>query len=124
MNNYWLCHYFPSMLDKAKEHMTSYDQLKYSLEQAGFKNIRHMPFFVTNQLQDWFLQSGKYRPEIYLDENVRKGISSFQLTSNATEVEQGLKQIKTDIDSGEIQQIIARYESNSGDYLFIAGEKG
>jgi hypothetical protein len=48
---------------------------------AGFKNIIQETFFVTNDLQYLFLQSGKYRPEIYFDKNVRDGISSFQLAT-------------------------------------------
>ncbi len=123
MQHYWLWHYFPKMMQGSAAIMTSFDKLKATLEQAGFSSIEKYPFFISNQLQDWFLHSGKYRPEIYLDEKVRAGISSFQLFANSAELTQGLKQLKADIDSGEIDKVIAHYASDESDYLFISAEK-
>ena len=123
MQHYWLCHYFPQMMQKASAIMASFNDLKATLKQVGFRAIKQYPFFVSNQLKDWFLHAGKYRPEIYLDEKVRAGISSFQLFSQPNELEEGLKRLKADIDSGRIDQIIEKYENPEGDYLFITAEK-
>ena len=66
MRHYWLCEYFPKMMRNAAEKMTSFPQLKITLEAAGFTNVIQIPLFFTNDMQDWFLQAGKYRPAMYL----------------------------------------------------------
>lgn len=71
MKKYWLCHYFPKMMPDAARKMASYVNLEFALTQAGFKDVHQSPFFVTNKLQDLFLQSGKYRPHMYLDPMIR-----------------------------------------------------
>jgi hypothetical protein len=123
MQNYWLCEYFPNMIDDGQSRMKSFKKLEQLLNHAGFSNIKQLPFFVTNELQDLFLQAGKYRPEIYLDENVRNGISSFHVSANEGEIRDGLQKLENDINSGRINEVIKNYESESGDYLFLYGEK-
>lgn len=123
INHYWTGHYFPEMMESDKKKMTSFDEIKTDLGQAGFVDIQRSAFYVTNQLQDWFLAAGKYRPEIYLDPVVRHGISSFHLSSNPVELKNGLKQLEKDIQSGKINEIIQNYESDIGEYMFIIGEK-
>lgn len=123
MENYWLREYFPKMIENGMKDMEGFSKLHAVLATAGFKNIRQEKFFVTENLQDLFLYSGKYRPEIYLDPSVRAGISSFQLSVNGSEVEYGLIKLEQDIKSGRIKEVIASYESDSGDYSFVIGEK-
>ena len=123
MKQYWLWEYFPKMMEHGSTVMHTFNQHENALQKAGFSNIFRDPFFVTNDLQDWFLQSGKYRPEIYLDTNVRNGISAFHLSVNENEINSGLEKLKVDIESGKINQIIDNYESNIGDYCFVVAEK-
>ncbi len=122
-HQYWLREYFPEMIADACKIMTSFEQLHDALSQAGFKSIYSEPYFVTNDLQDWFLHAGKYRPEMYLDPVVRAGISSFHVSSYGNEVELGLAKLQRDIHTGQIQEVIQRYESSLGDYLFVVAEK-
>lgn len=122
MKNYWLCHYFPTMLQKSSEQMTSFITIKNLLKQTGFTNIQSKPFFVTNDLQDLFLYSGKYRPAFYLNPTVRAGISSFASHATETEINHGLANLERDIQSGKINEIIKSYENKEGDYLFVVGE--
>lgn len=123
MRNYWLCEYFPIMIEDGQSKMKSFEELELILNDSGFSNIEKLPFFVTNELQDLFLQSGKYRPAIYLDKHVRSGISSFHVSTNEDEIRSGLQKLKNDIDSGGINQVIKDHESNLGDYMFISGQK-
>lgn len=123
MKRYWLCHYFPKMMADAMKKMATYNQIKKDLEQVGFQNIQTNRFFVTANTQDLFLHSGKYRPEFYLDPKVRDGISSFQLSANQTELNNGLKHLAADIESGKIKNIIKEYECDLGDYLFVIAQK-
>jgi hypothetical protein len=123
MAGYWLNHYFPVLMQRSIEKMASFEDLRSDLTAAGFSDIQQTPFFITNDLQDWFLHAGKYRSEIYLDQSVREGISSFHLTDNHEEVEHGLEKLAVDIQSGTIQKIITDYENKIGDYLFVIGKK-
>jgi hypothetical protein len=54
---------------------------------------------------------------------VREGISSFQLSANQTALDNGSKNLAEDIESGKIKNIIEKYESDIGDYLFVVGQK-
>ncbi len=123
MKKYWLCHYFPKMMIDAMKKMTNENEIRQVLESSGFKNLQSKRYFVTEETQDLFLHSGKHRPELYLDPKVRDGISSFHLSANQTELDIGLKNLAVDIESGEIKNIISKYENELGDYLFIIGQK-
>lgn len=123
MDTYWLKYYFPQMIEAGKNKMTSAETLKDVLRCARFTKTESVPFFVTPHLEDLFLQSGKYRPEIYLDAAVRDGISSFHQSAEPTELKNGLKKLENDIQTGEINRIIQKFESNIGDYLFIVASR-
>lgn len=120
MKQYWLNHYFKEIMKSATiDEMREFDNLKDLLTKVGLNNIKSEPFFVTNDLQDMFLHSGKYRPEIYLDQKFRDGISTFAKNSNHPELKLGLSKLKNDIDSKKINQVIADYDNEFGDYLFV-----
>ncbi len=119
METYWLNHYFPQMMKTSTAQMPSLKKISACLEQSGFSQITTEKYFVQNDLQDLFLQSGKYKPAMYFDPQIRSGISSFAALSNAEEVQKGLDLLARDIESGKIQQIIDQYENQAGDYLFI-----
>ncbi len=120
---YLLMKNFPQLLIRSIESMFSLDRLEPALQNAGFKNIQTETYYVTNELQDWFLQAGKYRPEIYLQPHVRAGISTFAVDQNNPEIISGCERLRQDIESGKIQSIIQSYESPLGDYTFVIGEK-
>lgn len=123
MGPYWLNRYFPEMMQLAAQLMHSKTEIIDSLEDAGFGSIKLVPYYVTNALQDWFLQSGKYRPEIYLDPAVRAGISTFALMSDHDEIKTGCEMLRKDIASGAIEKVIAEHESDLGDYVFVSCSK-
>ena len=80
-------------------------------------------YFIQPDLQDHFLYVGKHRPRLYMDAQIRQGISSFSALANQAEVRVGLQQLEEDITSGVVQQHIEAYENDLGDYLFIVAEK-
>lgn len=123
MQHYWLVHYFSKMLEDAWRRMPDFSRIEKAFTEAGFKHVKHDPFFVTETLTDLFLYAGKYRPTMYLDPQVRAGISSFHVSANEEEVAAGIKALETDISSGKIEQIIQQYGHDGGDYLFVVGEK-
>ncbi|WP_046757759.1 class I SAM-dependent methyltransferase [Kordia jejudonensis] len=123
MQGYWLHHYFPKMLADSIEQMPSLEKITAAMQSAGFKNIFTEKYNIQPDLEDQFLYVGKNNPTLYLDANIRNGISSFSLLANKEEVEKGLKQLEADINSGEINSIMKNYENRDGDYLFILSQK-
>jgi ubiquinone/menaquinone biosynthesis C-methylase UbiE len=123
MKTWWLNHYFPNMMNMAIDMMHSQTEMFAALKKAGFRDIKTEKFFVSNDLKDSFLQVGKYRPDLYLDPVVRSGISTFNLGENQEEIQTGCAKLKTDIDSGAVQQIIESHENDLGDYMFVTASR-
>jgi ubiquinone/menaquinone biosynthesis C-methylase UbiE len=124
MEGYWLNHYFPKMLSDSIQQMPSFEQITEAMKTAGFENIFTDKYNIKPDLKDLFLYAGKENPTLYLDANVRNGISSFSHLANQDEVQKGLAKLEKDIASGEINKIMRNYENKDGDYLFILSQKG
>jgi ubiquinone/menaquinone biosynthesis C-methylase UbiE len=122
MQHYWLANYFPALMEQSCAQMPSLQTLKQALEQSRFTLEKTNDFFITPELQDFFLYSGKQRPDMYLSEAVRAGISSFANFSNPNELAQGLTALTADIQSGRIQTSIATANKYS-DYLFVVAQR-
>lgn len=123
MRGYWLYHYFPEMIQRSWELVPGIAGMEKLLNETGFRLAATEKYFVQDDLQDHFLYSNKYRPEAYLDEEIRKGISSFAAFSASGEVAAGLKALEADIQAGYIKEVIDSYENEHGDYLFYVAEK-
>lgn len=123
MRAFWLNHYLPSVVHISEVAMTEYDVLAKKLEGAGFTNVVKDLFFVDNSLEDWFLQCGKYRPEVYLDPIVRASISTFALHPDDERLARGLAALEKDIQSGAVKDVIQRYENDGGDFMWVAARR-
>lgn len=123
MEGYWLNHYFPEMLKASIIQMPSLENVKNAMKSAGIEIKETKKYSIKTYLTDQFLYCGKHNPELYFDESIRHGISSFSSIANPKEVENGLVDLRKDMDSGKIQQIMKSYENDLGDYLFIVGKK-
>ncbi len=123
MNGYWLNHYFPKMLSDSIAQMPTLEHVKKAMRNNGIEVLKTYKYFIKPDLQDQFLYCGKQNPELYFDEQIRHGISSFSALSNRVEVAQGLSKLRKDIDSGKINEIIKSYKNDFGDYLYIVGKK-
>ncbi len=123
LDGYWLQHYFPKMIEKSKEQIPGLDAMYTLFEKSNFKKVTTENYFVHPELEDHFLYSNKYRPDMYLRPEIRANVSSFSAYSEPAEVERGLKELEADIASGAIQQVIKNYENDRGDYIFFMAEK-
>jgi ubiquinone/menaquinone biosynthesis C-methylase UbiE len=123
MRGYWLNAYFPAAMARSIVQMPGLQAIVQALHQSGFASIHTEPYEVQTDLQDFFLYSGKHRPEMYLDPRVRAGISTFAALAGASEVEEGCRKLSQDIESGRIAEVVASYRHAQGDYLFAVGEK-
>ena len=123
MQGYWLNEYFPDAMLKSIEQMPALELVTGALTQAGFTSVETEGFDIRDDLQDFFLYSGKHRPEMYLDEGVRRGISTFASLADPGEVASGCLRLGEDIQSGRINEVIAAYENVEGDYMFVVATK-
>ncbi|MFP4845538.1 class I SAM-dependent methyltransferase [Winogradskyella sp. PE311] len=123
MKGYWLNHYFPKMLEDSIAQMPSLEVVKQAMANAKIIIKTTKAYSIKPDLQDQFLYCGKQNPELYFDESIRYGISSFSALAHKDEVEKGLSSLRKDIDSGYIKEIIKSYKNESGDYLYIIAEK-
>ena len=123
MRGYWLNEYFPESMRRSIDQMPDVREVEDSLYRAGFSTIETETYDVSPDLQDLFLFSGKHRPQLYLDEGFRRGISTFSSLASTGEVTQGCLRLEQDLETGRIAEVIERYSSASGDYLFIIASK-
>ncbi|MBD2870645.1 class I SAM-dependent methyltransferase [Paenibacillus arenilitoris] len=123
MERYWLKEYFPkTMIDSCNQMPRVSDVVDY-LKRAGFKIEGLETFLIQPSLQDFFLYSGKHEPNMYLNPKVRSGISTFANLASKEEISVGCTRLKSDIESGRIHDILDRYSSDLGDYLFVVADK-
>lgn len=120
---YWLNHYFPKMMADSIDILPTIQQITDALNAANLELVQTEKYFVQPDLQDWFLYCGKHEPERYFSPAVRSGISSFSLLSNREEVENGLQQLREDIQQHRFEAIARQHENDLGDYLFIVSRK-
>lgn len=123
MKGYWLNYYFPEMLHSSIVQMPSLTDIHEAIRQTGLEITDIEKYFIKDDLQDCFLYVGKNNPELYFDETIRQGISSFSSLANVEEVKQGLSKLKIDIGKQSFDKIKNQFANNSGDYLFIIIEK-
>lgn len=116
--NYWLAEYFPEAIKKSAECLPDLETITDALQKNGFSKIETEPYSVSEDLQDLFLYSGKFKPEMYLDASFRANISTFSLLAEPSEIERGCEFLRADIASGKINEIIERHKQ-SDDYLFV-----
>ena len=123
MKGYWLNHYFPKMLEDSMAQMPTLEAVKKVMTLAEIKITATETYNIKPDLKDQFLYCGKQNPELYFDDSIRHGISSFSALANKDEVENGLETLRKDIDNGKIKDVMRSYDNDFGDYLYIIGEK-
>ncbi|MCB0641315.1 MAG: class I SAM-dependent methyltransferase [Phaeodactylibacter sp.] len=119
MLGYWLNAYFPKMLADSIRQMPQETAILEALKTAGLEMLDKEAYFVQDDLEDLFLYAGKNRPHLYLDPQVRKGISSFSDLANQLEVQQGLQCLEEDLKTGKLAAVICQYSNDAGDYCFL-----
>jgi len=123
MRSYWLVEYFPKAMEASCKQMPPLEKVVDALRNVGFSIVGAETFMVQPNLEDFFLYSGKYDPCMYLEAQVRKGISTFASLAFEDEVKEGCFRLKRDIASGKVNDVISEYNSIYGDYMFIVAKK-
>ena len=123
LSEYWLNEYFPIAMSESAKQLPKMNEIELALNEGGFQVEKTESFFITPELKDFFLYSGKQRPEMYLSSEVRKGISTFSNLATKKELDSGLEKLSKDIQSGYIHEVIRGYPDEQGDYLFVQARK-
>ncbi len=95
----WFKEYFPTLWELALERSPPIGEVRRELAIVTGRSVDVVPFLVPWDLKDCFMSSGWRRPELYLDPEVRSGMSAFQL-SDPRVVEKALERLASDLDSG------------------------
>lgn len=99
ISSFWLTQYFPSFVADVQSTFLPISKLRSEIESIMDKVVKIAPFPLPNDLSDSFAAVGWARPELYLDNSVRQGISSFAKITN-DQLEQGLLSLRQDLKTG------------------------
>jgi ubiquinone/menaquinone biosynthesis C-methylase UbiE len=99
ISSFWLTQYFPSFIADVQSTFLPIPKLVSEIESITSVAVRIHPFPLPNELSDSFAAVGWARPELYLDIDVRNGISSFSKISR-NELDQGLTSLREDLEAG------------------------
>jgi ubiquinone/menaquinone biosynthesis C-methylase UbiE len=99
ISGFWLTQYFPSFIADVQSTFLPIPKLISEIESITGLTVSILPFSLPNDLSDSFAAVGWARPELYLDSNIRNGISSFAKISD-NELDQGLTNLREDLETG------------------------
>ncbi|BAY89934.1 MULTISPECIES: class I SAM-dependent methyltransferase [unclassified Tolypothrix] len=95
----WLYDYFPWMWEDALKFLPLHE-ITSLIEQNTQRKIEVIPLMLPDDLSDLFAAAAWKRPELYLQPEVRAGISSFAL-GNPDLIASGVKSLAADLSSGK-----------------------
>lgn len=100
---FWLVDYFPAWIEDLNATFLPIAELTSAIATTMKATVNVAPFLLPHDLTDSFAAVGWARPELYLDNTIRSGISSFA-KFDPDELETGLSQLRRDLDSGAWDQ--------------------
>lgn len=101
--DFWLADYFPDFISDTLATFPSTKKIAQTLTQITKKEVAIMPFLLPGDLQDLFAAAGWRQPTIYLNSNVRSGISTFNKMPEEN-LKAGISRLATELDNGVWQQ--------------------
>jgi ubiquinone/menaquinone biosynthesis C-methylase UbiE len=119
---FWLTEYFPDLWREAHEAFPPLDDAIELLGKVAGGHVEVSAFRLPHDLRDKFAAAGWRRPRVYLDDDVRAGISAFALADRRA-VRDGLRRLERDLDSGTWYQkhgSILELEEFDAGYRFLS----
>ncbi len=123
IRRYWLRAYFPETVERTASQAYSISRITDALRAAGFSRVQTEPYAVKPDLEDLFLYSGKHRPSLYLSPAIRAGMWSFANLAPPSEEAAGCAELRRDVESGKVGDVVAQCDDRLGDYLFVVAER-
>jgi ubiquinone/menaquinone biosynthesis C-methylase UbiE len=99
ISSFWLTKYFPSFIKDVESTFLPIPQLVDEIQTVVGRVVSVTPFPLPHDLLDSFAAVGWARPELYLDSNIRDGISSFAKI-DVEELDNGLSRLREDLEKG------------------------
>ncbi|AKG21334.1 class I SAM-dependent methyltransferase [Calothrix sp. 336/3] len=103
ISRFWLSEYFPTLVEDVESTFVPIPQLTQEMERICDSAVNLIPFELPQDLSDSFAAVGWSRPELYLENGIRSGISSFA-KMNKKELETGLSKLRDDLITGMWEQ--------------------
>jgi ubiquinone/menaquinone biosynthesis C-methylase UbiE len=100
--DFWLDDYFPFLWEYDESSFFPLDYIISFIQTTFKRKVDIYSFPLPPDLTDLFLAAGWQRPEIYLNFEIRAGMSAFALADPQL-VEVGVKQLQADLTSGKWQ---------------------
>jgi ubiquinone/menaquinone biosynthesis C-methylase UbiE len=98
ISSFWLTDYFPSFMADVQSTFLPIPTLITEIKSISNLTVNVLPFPLPNDLSDSFAAVGWARPELYLDANIRNGISSFAKMPEA-ELDRGVTSLREDLET-------------------------
>lgn len=98
-NKFWLDDYFPFIKEYDNRLFPPLDNVVALIQATTKRKVEVSTLMLPPDLSDMFLAAGWRRPEIYLNSEVRAGISAFALADS--QLVEGVKLLQNDLISGE-----------------------
>ncbi len=117
LQDFWLNDYFPEIRIGDEEMFPPVETLAAMVERETDLSAAISSFPLPRDLLDLFAAAGWARPELYLDPQVRAGISAFAVVDQ-TLIARGVERLKADRTSGDWHQ---RYGHLLGQQSYDAG---
>jgi len=120
-SEFWLFDYFPEFIEIDKCWAVTIQHLREFVEKNLHSSLECMPFPLPRDLIDHFAAAGWARPEIYLQQKYRSGISSFSKLDKEL-VDRRIAELRLDLETGAWQTRyghLLQQEYFDGGYLFL-----
>jgi ubiquinone/menaquinone biosynthesis C-methylase UbiE len=95
----WLANYFPDIWKKAFDVFPPLEQVVELFNKITGCDVKVSTFKLPHDLVDCFAGAGWRNPEMYLDPEMRAGMSAFALADEQV-VDKGLRKLKEDLQTG------------------------
>ncbi len=95
----WFADYFPKVWADCFDFFPPIEQVESAIRSQTKGSVRSIPFELPADMKDLFAGAVWNRPEFYLDERIRLGISSFAL-ADSMEIRDGVARLTADLSSG------------------------
>lgn len=100
ISRFWLVEYFPSLIRDIESTFLPISKLVEEIQMITDSVVNVIPFPLPKDLSDSFAAVGWARPELYLDSDIRNGISSFSKLDD-NELNSGLSHLDEDLGKGK-----------------------
>ena len=119
--NFWLYDYFPFIREYDERFFSPLEDIVYLIEQFTQRIVKVSTLMLPPDLSDMFLAAGWRRPEVYLNPEIRAGMSAFGLAESSV-VEKGVKLLEADLNSGDwdAKYRVRQLKEIDVDYRFLS----